>query len=157
GRREARTPAGELRRRTLRSRDMNIQTIVTVVAALAAGVLGAVVVHPGDAPPPVSEGRELLELRDEVRELARTDRLLLDRVEILETRPAVAQVPAASPLETAASAPAVRELEREPVAAASGPIADPAVFQEQVTEALQAIRAQEEKEREEEREQRRKE
>ncbi len=133
---------------------MNIQTIVTVVAALAAGVLGAVVVGPGSAPPPAVDGADLIELRTEMQELARTNRRLQERLDVLETRPAVVHVPAA-PAEVAAET--VREVEVEP----PPPVADrnerPVVLKEQVSEALQAIRAEEERQREEDREKRRQE
>ncbi|MFG0315857.1 MAG: hypothetical protein ACF8XB_01190 [Planctomycetota bacterium JB042] len=133
---------------------MNIQTIVTVVAALAAGVLGAVVVGPGSAPPPAVDGADLIELRTEMQELARTNRRLQDRLDVLETRPAVVQMPAA-PVELAAET--VREVEVEPPPPVARRDEPPVVLKEQVSEALQAIRAEEERQRDEEREKRRQE
>lgn len=132
---------------------MNVQTIVTVVVALAAGVLGAVVVSPGDAPGGV-DGVDIHELQTEIDQLARANERLVERLDTLESRPPIVQM--ATPTQ-ALAAETVREVEEEPTHAAAAPVTNPVVLKEQVSSALEAIRADEERERDEEREKRRQE
>ena len=131
---------------------MNIQVIVCVVAALAAGVLGAVVVSPGEGPA-ATGSTELVELRAQIDDLDRANAALLNRLETLEGRPAIV----AMPTETVDASP-LREVEAasEKVAATDSGF-DAAAFQAQVNAALTAIRAEEDRVKEEEREKRNKE
>ena len=131
---------------------MNVQLIVCVVAALAAGVLGAVVVSPGDAPASGASA-DVVELRAQLEDLSRANEELMNRLETLEGRPPVV----AMPTDAVADAAPMREVEATPASAPRESGVSAASFQAQVNEALKAIRAQEERERDEEREKRRQE